>query len=479
MRSGIGQLPVIAKTVGLGVLLAGIMSLHAEPAALQLVKTITNPAPALHDHFGESVAAVGIDRVAIGAPNENSPTGAAYLFNFRNELLATFSNPSSMGGEAGFGLSVAAVGGDSVVVGAYHDPVGAAYIFATNGTLKKSLTLPAPSPGAGFGWSLASIGDDRVLFGAPFAAAPGGTEPGGAYLLRTNGSVVGQFASPLSTDGGEFGMFGRAVASVGSDLVLVGAPQHRHNQRQTGAAFLFDLNGVWITTLTNPVPDSAGQFGRAVSGLGTGVLLIADPFVSGAAPNAGAVYLYSTNGAHLLTIPNPDPTSAKGFGISLAAMGEDGFLVGAHHWSGESSLPGKVFAFAADGSMLASVSSPNPSGSDYFGFSVASVGTYSAIVGAPGDNNGAEFAGAVYIFELALNGPRLTIARDQSMLRLVWPGDASGWMLQESTFVGSPGGWTDKSLNVSSSDGTNSVELSVSPDDSFRSFRLRSTEVTQ
>lgn len=478
MRSGTGQLPVIVKAVGLGVHLAGIMCLHAEPAAFHLLTTITNPAPALHDHFGEAVAAVGIDRLAIGAPNDNSPTGAAYLFNFRNELLANFSNPSSVGGEAGFGFSIATVGGDSIAIGAYYDPVGAAYLFATNGALRKSLTLPVPAPGDGLGWSLASVGDDRVLLGAPFAAGPGGTEPGGTYLLRTNGIVVGQFASPLSSDGGAFGMFGRAVASAGGDLVIIGAPEHRDSQRKTGAAFLFDLNGVWITTLTNPVPDAAGAFGRAVAGLGTGILLIADPSASTAAPNAGAVYLYSTNGTHLLTIPNPDPTSTKGFGISLAAVGEDRFLVGAHYWSGESSLPGKVFAFAADGTMLASVSSPNLSGSDHFGFSIASVGTNGAIVGAPGDNTGAEFAGAVYIFELALNGPRLTIARDQSLLRVAWPGDAFGWILQESTVVGNPGGWTDMSLNVSSSDGTNSVELNVSPADSFRGFRLRSTEVT-
>lgn len=48
-----------------------------------LLTTITNPTPALEDHFGYAVAAVGNDRIFVGAWGDNTGSnnaGAAYLF---------------------------------------------------------------------------------------------------------------------------------------------------------------------------------------------------------------------------------------------------------------------------------------------------------------------------------------------------------------------------------------------------------------
>src|SRR5437867_3147251 len=57
--------------------------------------TFTNPTPAVDDRFGYSVAAVGTDRVLIGAPLDDTGAtnaGAAYLFSTNGALLATFTN---------------------------------------------------------------------------------------------------------------------------------------------------------------------------------------------------------------------------------------------------------------------------------------------------------------------------------------------------------------------------------------------------
>jgi len=99
-------------------------------------RTFLNPTPDADDNFGFAVALVG-DYVVIGAPHDdtNGPSaGAVYVFHAESGLLLeTFL------GEAGdrFGFSLAAMGDDKIIVGApdagYPDPglenVGKAYLF--------------------------------------------------------------------------------------------------------------------------------------------------------------------------------------------------------------------------------------------------------------------------------------------------------------------------------------------------------------
>ena len=79
------------------------------------------------------------------------PVGAVYLFSTNGTLLATIPNPSA--GESGantvFGSTVAGVGTDYVLIGASGvdlsaevGDVGAAYLFSTNGTLLYTSPIP-------------------------------------------------------------------------------------------------------------------------------------------------------------------------------------------------------------------------------------------------------------------------------------------------------------------------------------------------
>src|SRR6266850_4276747 len=76
-----------------------------------LITTFSNPAPD-YDYFGNSVASVGTDRVLIGAYRDNMgalDAGVAYLFSTNGTLLTTFTNPSPQDYD-NFGNAVAAVG---------------------------------------------------------------------------------------------------------------------------------------------------------------------------------------------------------------------------------------------------------------------------------------------------------------------------------------------------------------------------------
>ena len=71
-----------------------------------LLQTINNPTPAYGDNFGQSVAAIGNDRVIVGANGGEE----VYLFGLDGALLTTFTNPQTPGSFGGaFGGAVAGV----------------------------------------------------------------------------------------------------------------------------------------------------------------------------------------------------------------------------------------------------------------------------------------------------------------------------------------------------------------------------------
>ncbi|HXG49249.1 MAG TPA: hypothetical protein VNO52_16620, partial [Methylomirabilota bacterium] len=204
--------------------------------------TLANPTPAIGDVFGYAVAAVGADRVLIGVAGDDTGApnaGATYLFHVNGTLLTAFTNPTPAFNEQ-FGHALAAVGTDRVLVGAAYDDTGAAdagaaYFFHANGTLLTTFTNPTPAVGDRFGYAVAAVGTDRVLIGAYFDDT-GATNAGAAYLFSTNGTLLTTFTKPTPAPSD---LFGIAVTAVGTDRVLIGAAYDDMGATDAGAAYLF------------------------------------------------------------------------------------------------------------------------------------------------------------------------------------------------------------------------------------------------
>jgi hypothetical protein len=251
--------------------------------------TFTNPTPAAGDSFGGSVAAVGSNRVLIGAELDDlgaTNAGAVYLFRTDGTLLTTFTNPAPADGDR-FGTSVAAVGSDLVVIGvggkytgAWH-PV-APYLFRTDGTLLNTFTNPTLAARDSFGASVAAVGSDRVLIGASGSEA--------AYLFSTNGTLLTTFINPAPAAGDSFG---GSLAAVGSDRVFIGAQGDDSGGKDSGAAYLFSTNGTLLTTFTNPTPAAGDTFGASVAAVGSDRVLIGASANDSGATGSGAAYLFS------------------------------------------------------------------------------------------------------------------------------------------------------------------------------------------
>jgi len=249
---------------------------------------------------------------------------------------------------------VKAVGGDRVLIGAPGDDLGvldagAAYLFSTNGALTATFTNPTPQSGEWFGSSVAALGSDRVLIGAPHdhSAAPFG---GAVYLFRTNGVLLTTFTNPspaYSSTGFDMldgDWYGASVAAAGQDRVLIGAYANDapNGTRYAGTAYLFSTNGTLLAALTNPTPTIGGSFGGAVAALGSDGFLIGAPAFGFGATNAGRAYLFSIPPPPSLTIQLTAsntvavswPSPSTGFVLQRNTNG-----LGSLNWSNISSTP--------------------------------------------------------------------------------------------------------------------------------------------
>ena len=353
--------------------------------ANSVATTFNNPAPATANEFGISISALGTNRVIVGA------SGAAYLFAANGVLLSTFSNPGPA--PSGFGGRVAAVGEDKVFVAAegYANSSGIAYLFSTNSTLLTTFNNPHPGNNHYFGSGAAGVGADKVLIGAIYAYEVSGCwYSGEAYLFSTNGTLLRTFRNPGPPS--LFGdSFGAAVAAVGTDMVLIGAPYDSTAAGSAGVAYLFSTNGTLLTTFHKPAPAYLDLFGYNVLALGPDKVLIQAEQGSAAAAHAGAVYLFSTNGTLLATFTSPRTTSYDAFGLSMAVVATDKVLIGAVYDNGGA---GSGYLFNTNGTLVSTFDNPAPAAGDVFGSAMAMVGTDQFMIG----NYAVNHTGAVYAF---------------------------------------------------------------------------------
>jgi len=374
-----------------------------------------NPIPASGDHFGWAVAAAG-PNVVVGAPLHDLPdalnTGVAYLLSGDSgALLRTFENPTPAPGDE-FGWAVVAVG-QYIVVGAPFDSTqglesGAVYVFdGTTGALTRTLLNPAPTQTKRFGWVLAAAGTNLIV-GAPLdpTGAGGG---GAAYVFdAATGALRSVLLNPTPAAGDEFGW---AVAGLGSN-VLVGAPRHdipatefADAMPDAGAAYLFNSgSGVLLRTFIDPAPATGNLFGRALAAVGSDVLIGA-PFADIGATDAGAAYLFDgASGTLRQTLLSPAAASGDEFGHAVAAVGTGKALVSAHRDNTGGPDAGAAHLFhAASGTFLRSFQKLVPKANDEFGRAVTAVGTR-VLVGVPFDDTRGLDAGAAYLFEEATCG---------------------------------------------------------------------------
>lgn len=156
--------------------------------------------------------------------------------------------------------------------------------------------------------------------------------------------------------------------------------------------------GELIFSVANPNQVDTNQFSFDVATTPAGdIVTSAITYNPGTDSFDGRVFLIDgTNGNQLLELENPAPSGSDYFGWSVATLPNGDIVVSA--WQDDISGvdAGIVYVFSQiDGELLTTIENPAPDSGDRFGFSVTTTPSSSIVVGTPDESGG----GAVYVFE--------------------------------------------------------------------------------
>jgi hypothetical protein len=383
--------------------------------------------------FGYSIAlSARGDWLAIGALNDGD--GAVHVFQreragWRLQRRLTAGDAAA---RKSFGAAVAlSAEGEVLAVGAYQqeaDNNGAVYLFRRNGnqwTTAGSVKAPVSGTSETFGHSLALSGDGRRLAVGAYDESSLAPTSGAVHVFDERDglwSVEGFLkASPPATAD----RFGDALALSSDGLTLaVGAPTEKRAlgggfRVNSGAVYVYARgNGNWPQQAYLKASDAANnsQFGYSLALSANGDrLAVGAPYDDRADIDAGAVYLFSRQGAAWSETVKLAPWHATrggrfGFRVKLSGDGErlavstpyddslpDGSLPTAPT-GGLASGSAYVFRHGAQGwERMAHLKAPNASPQGQFGSALAFSGDGQTLAVSAADerHSGAGGIGAV------------------------------------------------------------------------------------
>lgn len=282
-----------------------------------LTRLIPFPGPQLGDGFGFAVALDG-DVAVVGAPNEDSFTGFAYVFE-RTSLgwgLSAVLSGQAPAANLYFGTSVD-VDGDAIAVGEYRNAVsgfvvGAAYVFRRTlggSWAREARILPEPqfvqnpSLTIYFGTAV-SIRGGILAIGAMFFGSLGNTNirdnPGAAYVYRLDlagGSPAWVFQKELiSSDWSPWDEFGNQIDVWGNRIVVTAHQKDVGPLEDAGSVYVFAWDGSdWIEEAILRPADLEDQqhFGTSVSCRGDQVVVGSGQDDQDGVYNSGSVSVFS------------------------------------------------------------------------------------------------------------------------------------------------------------------------------------------
>jgi len=257
-----------------------------------------------------------------------------------------------------------------------------------------TFTSPYPQTGGLFGASVAVSGT-RLIVGAPTETVAGLPLAGHVYIFSNTGSLVATLASPNPQTAGGFGW---SVAVSGNSLVVGAIGEAAGGFAGAGHIYVFDDAGSLMTTLTSPNPQAGGDFGLSVAVRGNNVVVGSPGEAAGGFAAAGHVYVFDDAGSLMTTLTSPNPQTAGDFGFGAAVSGDIVIVGSPGEAAGGFARAGHAYVFSNTGSLDANLASPNSQNGGFFGASVAVSGK-SVVVGAFGEAvGGFARAGHAYTF---------------------------------------------------------------------------------
>ncbi len=250
------------------------------------------------------------------------------------------------------------------------------------------LTASDDSPGDGSFGGAVAISGETIIVGMYFCDSCSNLNPGLAYVFARSGShwIQAQKISP--SDGARNDFFGCSVSISGSTMAVGALNADIGSNAEQGSAYVF--TAVWSQKqkLTAIDGTAAAHFGNAVSISGS--TLVAGAAADNSGRGSAYVFVGSSFGTQQTKLTAGDGAPLDSFGNAVAVF-NDTIVVGApgdNH--GANADQGSVYVFARSGGVWtqqAKLTASDGAAGDYFGRAVA-VYEDRIVVGAPGDDVG-------------------------------------------------------------------------------------------
>jgi hypothetical protein len=200
-----------------------------------LEATLTAPGGAPGDDFAWRLA-LDNQTIIIGACQENSNRGAAYVFVHSGSSWVQEARLTAADGAENdcFGISVS-ISGDTAIIGApwNDDVLGAVYVFtrsATTWTQTGKLVPSSPTLVTGFGYTV-SVSQNYVAVSAPWDMR----YTGAVYVFKNSHGAWGEDTILRADDGAQDDFFGTSL-SLWKTTLIIGSPDH---DEYTGEAYIY------------------------------------------------------------------------------------------------------------------------------------------------------------------------------------------------------------------------------------------------
>jgi hypothetical protein len=252
-----------------------------------------------------------------------------------------------------------------------------------------------------FGY-VASISSDVALLGAD-SNDDNGVDSGSAYVFRRNGSNWVEEQKLLPSDGAAYDYFGTSV-SISGNVALVGADGNDDNGVDSGSAYVFRWNGSnWVQEQKLLPSDGAAYdyFGWEVS-INGDVALVGAVGDGDNGDESGSAYVFRWNGSNWVQEQKLLPSGGAAydwFGESVSISGNVA-LIGADGNDDKGDDSGSAYVFRWNGSNWVQEQKLLPSDGaafDYFGYSLSIDGNVALVGADSNDDNGVD-SGSAYVF---------------------------------------------------------------------------------
>ena len=363
------------------------------------------------DRFGQDVALDG-DRALVKA------AGKDFIYVVERDGDASWSEVGRIHSSGQYSIYDLSLDGDRAAVSSYSS----VHIFEreVSGIWSQAAEVEIAN-GANCVLQSISLRGDIIIAGHT-CDSDNGSYAGAAYIFERDSLGNWQEVAKIKAADGEAGdKFGYSV-SVDGTLAIVGAPYGDELRTDSGAAYVFERDGMGNWTQTAKLissDDTAEEFGISVA--------ISGELVIVGSPKYFDIYmLWETGAAYVFERESPgiwnqfyrltpsDGADLDGFGASVSIDGERA-IIGAAGNDEPRTDGGAAYIFELTGEGIwaeaIKLSPGDIDYEDYFGSSVAVSGAR-VIVASPLDDDSGSYSGTVYFYSLDQDNDGIADSRD-------------------------------------------------------------------